>query len=262
VTIPVRWRQADIPANTNEGWFDVDPWMMSIAKTILDSVQLDSCTAGGVCLGYNPEIIADGNGVSNTYFVDDAQYRDWLWDTFQADVVDMETSAVAEVAHQNHIPFLAVRCSSDLAGGGSGNNQVNTYLGLASDNAAAVAIEVLGAWSATLGSVDEPTSSAESYAIIRSYPNPFNIVTTIEFELPNPAHALLTVYDALGIEVARLLDGASVGGYHQIEWRGNTADGRSVASGIYFARLHCRYAGQARLATPEYSQSIKLVLLK
>jgi adenosylhomocysteine nucleosidase len=252
VTIPASWRQADIPGNTNEGWFDVDPRMMAIAKTILDLVQLDSCTTGGVCLDYTPGLITDGNGVSNTYFVDDPQYRDLLWDTFHADVVDMNTSAVAEVAYLNHIPYLAIRCISDLAGGGSGTNQVNIYLGLASDNAAAVALEVLGAWSATLGSVDEPASSAEGYYIIKSYPNPFNITTTIELVLLNPTHALLTVYDVFGIEVTRLLDGASDGGYHQIEWRGNTTDGRSVASGIYFARL----------VTPEYSKSIKMVLLK
>ncbi|MFC1618954.1 5'-methylthioadenosine/S-adenosylhomocysteine nucleosidase [Candidatus Neomarinimicrobiota bacterium] len=251
VTIPVRWRQADIPAGADEGWFDVDLGMMAAARTVLDSVELDSCTAGDVCLEYDPEIFADGNGVSNSSFVDDAEYRDWLWDTFQADVVDMETSAVAEVARDNHIPFLAIRCISDLAGG-SGSNQVNTYLDLAADNAAAVTIEVLGAWSATLGSVDEPAPSSEGYAITGSYPNPFNSTTTIEFELPHPTHAFLTVYDALGIEVARLLDGASDEGYHQIEWGGNAADGRSVASGIYIARL----------VTPEYTNSIKMLLLK
>ncbi len=37
---------------------------------------------------------------------------------------------------------------------------------------------------------------------------------------------------------------------------------RPIPSGIYFARLHCRYAGQARLVTPEYTKSIKMLLLK
>jgi len=41
-------------------------------------------------------------------------------------------------------------------------------------------------------------------------------------------------------------------GYHQVQWDGKTISGRSVPSGIYIARL----------ATPEFRKSMKLVLLK
>jgi len=49
-------------------------------------------------------------------------------------------------------------------------------------------------------------------------------------------------------------------GYHQIIWDGKTSDGLEVPTGIYIARLTVRPAGQARLVTPEYSKSIKMLL--
>jgi hypothetical protein len=55
------------------------------------------------------------------------------------------------------------------------------------------------------------------------------------------------VYDILGREVARLIDGYMEPGYHEVQW-----NGRDLASGIYIARL----------VTPEYSKPIKMVLLK
>ena len=100
----------------------------------------------GVHLGQSPEVIIGGNGVSNTFFVDDAEYRVWLWDTFAANAVDMETSAVAEVCREEGVPYIAFRSLSDLAGGGPGANEIDTFFQLAADNAAAVVLTFLEAW--------------------------------------------------------------------------------------------------------------------
>ncbi len=53
-------------------------------------------------------------------------------------------------------------------------------------------------------------------------------------------------------EVTRLVGGYLEPGYHEVMWDGRDANGRSVPSGIYIARL----------VTPEYTKSIKMVLLK
>ena len=53
-------------------------------------------------------------------------------------MIDMETSAVAQVAYVNGVPFIAFRSLSDLAGGGEGQNQVRTFFQLAADNSATV----------------------------------------------------------------------------------------------------------------------------
>jgi len=41
--------------------------------------------------------------------------RQWLWKTFRADCVDMETAAVAQVCRLNGVPWAAVRAITDLA---------------------------------------------------------------------------------------------------------------------------------------------------
>lgn len=76
------------------------------------------------------------------------------------------------------------------------------------------------------------------YAIHPSYPNPFNPTTQIRFELPLPANVSLVVYDMLGREVARLVNGTREAGYHSATW-----DASSVASGVYFARFAATDAG-------------------
>ncbi|MEL6683602.1 MAG: phosphorylase, partial [Pseudomonadota bacterium] len=96
------------------------------------------CNAENECLTDPPQIILNGNGVSGSFFVDNADLREWAFDTFQAQVLDMESAAVAHVAHANEVPFIAFRSLSDLAGGGDGANEMNTFMSLAASNAASV----------------------------------------------------------------------------------------------------------------------------
>jgi len=128
-------------------WFKANPEMLSAAQQVVGEVQLSDCTKLGKCLDTEPKVIVGGNGVSGSTFVDNAEYRDWVWDTFQANGVDMESASVAHVAYVNDIPFIAFRSLSDLAGGGSGSNEMNTFFQLASDNSAKVVIAFLEVWS-------------------------------------------------------------------------------------------------------------------
>ena len=92
----------------------------------------------------------------------------------------------------------------------------------------------------------------KEFALHPNYPNPFNPSTTLRFDLPEAAAIYLMVFDVLGREVARLVNGHLQAGYHRLRWNGKTSDGREVPTGIYIARL----------VTPEYTKSIKMVLLK
>jgi len=92
----------------------------------------------------------------------------------------------------------------------------------------------------------------ESYALYPNTPNPFNPTTSIRFALPRPADVSLIVYDLLGREVVRLVKGYNRAGLQQVVWNGRDAAGRGVPSGVYIARL----------VTPDYSNSIKMLLLK
>jgi adenosylhomocysteine nucleosidase len=126
-------------------WFDVDPGMLAAAGKIGD-VQLKRCTAQQDCLDRAPRLVVGGNGVSGAAFVDNAAFRQYVFDTFKAEVLDMESAAVATVAYANAVPFIAFRSLSDLAGGGEGANQLRTFFQLASDNSAVVMQRFLAMW--------------------------------------------------------------------------------------------------------------------
>jgi adenosylhomocysteine nucleosidase len=50
----------------------------------------------------------------------------------------MESAAVAHVAYTNHVPFLAIRSLSDMAGGDADENQMKSFQSLAASNSVAV----------------------------------------------------------------------------------------------------------------------------
>jgi adenosylhomocysteine nucleosidase len=126
-------------------WFDVDPAMLETARSVAAKVELKTCVKAGVCLNHKPRVVIGGAGVSGPAFVDNADFRTWIFDTFKANVVDNESAPVAHVAYSNHIPFIAFRSLSDLAGGDAGENTEEALEGLASDNSAAVVIAFLRA---------------------------------------------------------------------------------------------------------------------
>ncbi|MDX1421253.1 MAG: T9SS type A sorting domain-containing protein, partial [Rubricoccaceae bacterium] len=81
----------------------------------------------------------------------------------------------------------------------------------------------------------EATAGATSpgtLALAPSAPNPFRERTAIGYHLPEGAHVTLRVYNALGQEVARLVDGHQAPGRHEVVF-----DARDVPAGIYLVRL-------------------------
>ena len=126
-------------------WFDADPGMLAAAGKV-GTAELKRCTAEQDCLGRDPRLIVGGNGVSGPAFVDNAAFRQYVFGTFKAQVLDMESAAVATVAYANRTPFIAFRSLSDLAGGDSGPNEMNAFFQLASDNSAAVVQRFLTLW--------------------------------------------------------------------------------------------------------------------
>ena len=119
-------------------WFPADPALLATAGKVAASLDLAACNAAKDCLAQPPKIVVGGNGVSGPAFVDNAAFREWVSATFDAQVLDMESAAVAHVAYANQVPFIAFRSLSDLAGGGEGANEMATFMSLAAGNSAAV----------------------------------------------------------------------------------------------------------------------------
>ena len=94
------------------------------------------------------------------------------------------------------------------------------------------------------GYFPNPIASSYSQSILpefltlkQNYPNPFNPSTTIEFGIPNSAVTDITVFDILGNEVTRLIDGHLSAGNYSLVWKGVDHAGNQVAAGMYFARI-------------------------
>ena len=82
------------------------------------------------------------------------------------------------------------------------------------------------------GTTDAPAPPPAAYALEQNYPNPFNPSTTIAYRVPQTAHVRLRVYDALGRNVATLVDAVVPPGIHSA-----TLDGAGLASGVYYYRI-------------------------
>lgn len=80
-------------------------------------------------------------------------------------------------------------------------------------------------------------AAPRAFALHGNRPNPFNPSTVIEFTLPEPGKAELTVYDITGRKVRALLSGPMAPGTHFVVWNGRDEQGKPAASGVYFARL-------------------------
>jgi len=119
-------------------WFDADPALLAIAEKAAGEVALADCDGEGVCLTLQPKVIVGGKGVSGSAFVDNADFRRYVFATFEAKLLDMESAAVAQVAYTNAVPFIAIRSLSDLAGGGEGENEIGTFFRIAVQNSTAM----------------------------------------------------------------------------------------------------------------------------
>jgi hypothetical protein len=99
---------------------------------------------------------------------------------------------------------------------------------------------------------DEKPRLPGKFTLYQNIPNPFNPVTTLRFDIPRRTTARLAVYDVNGRLVRVLLDGPVEPGRQSVTWDGRNGRGIPVASGIYFYRL----------ATPEFSEARKMILLR
>jgi hypothetical protein len=94
---------------------------------------------------------------------------------------------------------------------------------------------------------DNQNVQPEVYSLAQNYPNPFNPTTNISYKIPESGFVSLKVYDALGREVATLVNEVKPAGNYLVNF--NAA---GLASGIYFYRLK----------TGNFTQNHKMILLK
>ena len=90
------------------------------------------------------------------------------------------------------------------------------------------------------------------FALLPAYPNPFNSLTLLRFNLPHAVKVRLSIFDITGREVIRLIENRLEAGYHSVVWDGVGPGRIAVAAGLYLIRME---AGN-------FTKTLKLILVK
>lgn len=95
----------------------------------------------------------------------------------------------------------------------------------------------------------QPVSGSvpDGYSLSQNYPNPFNPVTKIKFEIPDNGFVRLAVYNAIGNEVAVIVNEKLNSGVYETKF---SAEG--LSSGIYYYKL----------TSEKFSETKKMLLIK
>ncbi len=82
-----------------------------------------------------------------------------------------------------------------------------------------------------------PITGMGQLRLLSNYPNPFNPMTRLSFEIPTSGRVLLEIYDVKGRLISQLKDETLSAGSHEVVWNGLDRTNGAVASGVYFSRL-------------------------
>jgi hypothetical protein len=91
-----------------------------------------------------------------------------------------------------------------------------------------------------------------AFKLAQNFPNPFNPVTSIRFDMKEKGLVTLKIYNVAGQLVRTLFDGMKDAGFYSITWDGKNNRGSRVGSGIYFYKME----------TKGFSATKKTVVLK
>lgn len=87
------------------------------------------------------------------------------------------------------------------------------------------------------GIFDDGDVVPTSYLNLSNYPNPFNAATVLTVSLATDDEILIDVFDVLGRRVRVVAENRMSAGEHRVVFDGTDDAGRSLASGVYFARI-------------------------
>ncbi len=229
-----QWRSAD---GGNDHWYGIipltRPWVThdSIARSLM--VHGDT---GYLATIVSPEedqfvqdLIADvpTNAVNNQYYLG-GRWTDsfFVWLTGES------------FTYQNWAPGepnnTSVEDAVSIWNNLNPSDRANRWNNVPSDTIPLGSIHQL--WAVVeFGESGSMTALTESH--LSNFPNPFNPVTTIMFNLESSGEIRLEVYNVLGQKVANLIDGFREAGNHTVLW-----DASAYASGVYFYRLRTQTA--------------------
>ena len=90
------------------------------------------------------------------------------------------------------------------------------------------------------------------FAIYPNFPNPFNPITQIRYDLPKNNLVNISIYDIQGRKIRTLINTNQSVGFHSCYWDSKNDLGAIVAAGVYIYSIQ----------TGEFKATKKMVLLK
>ena len=99
----------------------------------------------------------------------------------------------------------------------------------------------------------------DEYRLYDNYPNPFNPVTTIAYDLKAWSIVNLQIFDIMGRKLMTLESSVKAPGHHYTMWNGKNSKGFQMASGVYFYRLTVENAITGKNA---YTKVEKMMIVK
>lgn len=136
----------------------------------------------------------------------------------------------------------------DAMGVGNGDHQAWIVVTESQEGTFAVLPVTMTVSGGGTSGVDTPAA----FTLNGNYPNPFNPMTQISFNLPVAARTTVEVLDVRGRLVRTLHKGMLGEGPHELTWNGRDNAAQVVAAGLYLARLR----------TDGYEATVKMTLAK
>ena len=95
-------------------------------------------------------------------------------------------------------------------------------------------------------------TNSHSFQLHAAYPNPFNPVTAISYEIPIGIQFTVRIFDITGKMIKTLISNKQSAGHGIVEWNGRNDIGKALPSGVYFYRL----------SSGKFTATRKFILLK
>lgn len=83
----------------------------------------------------------------------------------------------------------------------------------------------------------EKAQIPKEFNLLPCFPNPFNPRTTVTYQLPEPAHVRIEIYNLKGQRLITLAQTKQPAGVYSLQWDGTDFRGTQVPSGIYLIQL-------------------------
>ena len=98
----------------------------------------------------------------------------------------------------------------------------------------------------------EQKNFPDQFTLYAPYPNPFNSVVNLEYDIPKESSFSIIIFDLKGRQVFEVYNGKSGPGKYSAKWMGRNTFGADAPAGMYLVQFR----------TNEYLKTHKVLLLK